>query len=267
MAQRQKHKSTGDTLRAHRISSPLLKSLINVPVPTTPDVELIEKFKAGDAEAGNALFLKHYKMILRVVLDITGGKWYDDDCMHAGCVGMYEAVRRFDPTLGFTFLTYAVPWIRKMVLIEVCNDAIPGGITFGRDFKDRLFRYIGLSMLGYNDDEIAVQMRLTNKAVAKLSKAAHDASRPVELTVDMAEEQSDIIEGPEAESLKLDIEKALVELPDEISKTILEYLLGLNGKKTLPSKEIAKLLGLSAPEFNEARRKALRILRKHLRGW
>jgi hypothetical protein len=69
-------------------------------------------------------------MILKVTISITNGKWFDDSCIHAGAVGIYEAAKRFDTEKGYTFLTYAVPWIRKYVMLEVCNDALPAGALF-----------------------------------------------------------------------------------------------------------------------------------------
>ena len=262
-----------------KIFSPLLKHLAGLEAVRTDDAVLIAKFKAGDREAGNDLFVKHYKMIVKIVLDATKGKWYDDDCLHAGCIGMYEAIRRYDPTKGFTFLTYAVPWIRKYIILEVCSDTLPaGGVSFGRDFKERLYRFVGFKMMGYSDDEIGKLMKLKEKSVAKLSAAAYEASQPVSLNNirnSEDEEQPDYnVEGvpsvPSAENeyltaaYKDDVEKFIGTL-DKESQIILNHTLELNGCSFLTKQQIAKVLGLSMKNFVEVRRKAYRSLKGGLR--
>ena len=57
-----------------KIFSPLLKHLSSLEPVDTPDADLIRRFKDGDREAGNDLFVKHYRMIVKIVLDATKGK-------------------------------------------------------------------------------------------------------------------------------------------------------------------------------------------------
>jgi hypothetical protein len=57
-----------------------------------------------------------------------------------------------------------------------------GGIVFGRDFKERLFRYIGYKMAGKSDYEISVILKLPITEINRLSDAANIASRPVSLS-------------------------------------------------------------------------------------
>lgn len=162
----------------------VLQDLSNEPPVEESDVDLVTAFQAGHiSEAGHKLFLRHYKMVLKITLSLTNGRWFDDSCIHAGAVGIYEAAKRFDVSKGYTFLTYAVPWIRKYVMQEVCNDVLPaGGIVFGRDFKERLFRYIGHRMVGRTDEEISVLLKLPMREIERLSAAASIASRPLSLT-------------------------------------------------------------------------------------
>ena len=262
-----------------KIFSPLLKHLSTVPKVDTPDDELIRRFRDGDKEAGSDLFVKHYKMIVKIVLTATKGKWYDDDCLHAGCIGLYEAVKRYDATRGFTFLTYAVPWIRKYVILEVCADALPaGGISFGRDFKERLFRFIGFKMMGYSDVEIAELMKLKDTEVKRLAAAAFVASQPVSLTSirnNEDEDQPDYnMEGVPTtqsaeqefmvEEYRKEVEKLIRGL-DATSQFILNHTLELNGCDFKTKPQITKALGLSVRDFIEARRKAYRSLKVGLR--
>ena len=144
------------------VSSPVLDKLAAHDPVLEDDASLIRRFRKGDKDAGYLLFVKHHRMVLKVILDKTKGKWFSDDVLHAGAIGLYEAARRFDLTLGYTFLTYAVHWINKYVLLEICHDALPAaGVMFGESFKDRLYRYIGYELSGLTEEEILKKMRIS----------------------------------------------------------------------------------------------------------
>lgn len=262
-----------------RVFSPLLKALSEEDDITTPDYELVENFKNGDSEAGHKLFVKHYKMVLKVVLDITGGRWYDDDHMHAGAVGMYEAAKRFDPTTGYTFLTYATHWIRKYILIEVCNDALPtAGISLGRDTRERLYRFIGLSMVGMPTEEIAQVMNISETEARRLADTALVLSRPVSLNnvvnEDNEENEDYILNGMPTQmsaedeymrdELRREVETIVSELQDDTHRSILNSLLGLNGHTQVERKELAKHMNLMMLDFNRLRRGAYKKLKQEL---
>ena len=261
-----------------KIQSPLLRELADAPEVAEDDYSLINRFRDGDRQAGHLLFVKHHKMILKVVIDVTNGRWYDDDCLNAGAVGLYEAAKRFDTTLGYTFLTYAVPWIRKYVHIEVCNDALPaGGIAFGRDFKERLYRFIGYKMVGKTEEEIATLMKISVNDVRRLASAATSTSRPVSLNNIRNEEEE---EGADYElngmptersaedhflddELKRVVEETVDEM-DEDSQFILNHTLCVNNADYMERKELIRHFNVQAPEFTRLKREAYRKLKQAL---
>lgn len=262
-----------------KIYSPLLKELADAQDVTESDYELIDRFKVGDKEAGHLLFVKHYKMILKIIIDVTDGRWYDDDCLHAGAVGLYEAAARFDKSLGYTFLTYAVPWIRKFVLIEVQNDALPtGGIAFGRDFKEKMYRFIGYKMVGKTLDEIAELMRLSPQEAQKISDAVTATSRPLSLNnilkYDDSEEGEDYElkgmpkeQSAEDEYIDEELRRSVEELVgglDERSQFILNHTLCTNGHGFMDRRSLAKHFNVSMVDFTSYRRGAYRKLKQAL---
>lgn len=267
------------TINRGRIYSPLLKELVLLPPVTESDFELIDRFSANDREAGHLLFVKHYKMVLKIVGDVTGGRWYDDDCMQAGAVGLYEAAKRFDKSLGYTFLTYAVPWIRKYVYIEVCNDALPsGGIYFSRDFRERLYRYIGFKVTGKSMEAIRDIMGVSERDARHLEEAAMTMSRPISMDGTSYDSEGEMVpdyellglptyssaeEEYEVGTVKANVEAAINQL-DEQSQYILNRMLKLNGAEHRNRKELIAELGVSATTFDRQKRDAYRGLRKKL---
>ena len=261
-----------------KIYSPLLKTLADASDVTESDYELIDRFKDGDRDAGHLLFVKHCKMILKVIIDLTDGRWYDDDCLHAGAVGLYEAALRFDKTLGYTFLTYAVHYIRKYVLLEVQNDALPtAGISFGRDFKERMYRFIGYKMVGKSVEEIAELMHLKEAYAVKLSNAVLSTSRPVSLNSIHNEEDEEGVDYEltgmpsvaSTEDVYLDeelqrlIEDIVAEL-DERSQFILNHTLCVNDHGFMDRGALSKHFGVTMLEFSKFRREAYRKLKQAL---
>lgn len=276
------------------IHSNLLKQVESEEPVLDSDNDLIEAFKNGDQRAGYKLYVKHHKMILKVVLSITNGRWYDDDCLIAGTVGIYEAAKRFDPELGFAFLTYAVPWIKKYVYMEVCNAVLPaGGVSFTRNFKDRLYRYIGFKMIGLSDDEIKAKMMISDEILAEMSLAAYSTSRPLSLTMpaddvfgsdDATEEVPTPGMPTSASAEEVIVEKEMVEnyirLIDQIEDVRCRFLLKnalvinidyaaelIEMEPIIGRKEQMKFLGItSLAQFNNVKRKAHRVLRKAIRA-
>ena len=81
--------------------------------------ELCALAKGGDAEARNRLLETNLSFIRQQANKIWGqngsGRLDVDDLIQEGCLGLMEAIDRFDPERGTKFLTYAVWWIRKFM--------------------------------------------------------------------------------------------------------------------------------------------------------
>lgn len=278
------------------IHSDILKVLEAEDEVLIDDVVLVEAIRNGDPDAGYKLFVKHHRMVLKIVLSITNGRWFDDDCFNAGAVGMFEAVKRYDTTLGYAFLTYAVPWIKKYVYLEACNAVLPaGGISFSRDFKERMYRYVGFKMLGMSDDKIQARMNVSAAMLEEISLATRNTSRPSPLMLQLDElygdnESSESVPVPgmptvsSAEEIALELDdikyfiKVIESIPDEVSKTLLRNILVDKIDETtavgderyaLPSKNISEILkevgATNKLDYFRLRKKAYRHLRKAMR--
>ncbi len=73
--------------------------------------ELIDRAKAGDVEAEEALIRENMGLVKSVAARFLGrGAEFDDLCQ-LGAIGMLKAIRHFDTSMGTAFSTYAVPLI------------------------------------------------------------------------------------------------------------------------------------------------------------
>lgn len=244
------------------------------------DESLVLRFRAGDDNAGSRLFRKNYKMILKVILDATKNRWYSDDCLQSGAVGLYEAAKRFDTEKGFTFLTYATHWIRKYVLKEVCNELLPaGGIRFSSALKDKLYRFIGLKIMGRTPSEIQSKLGITEAEYTELDQCAHNFSAPLSLNSLLAEDDNsetstaDVDSGERIDEVvsesdsNLRFFRSLNAVMGDLSteqSDVLRLILGLDQEPIRRSRDIAKIMGRNINDIVSIRRAAMMRLRRGL---
>jgi DNA-directed RNA polymerase sigma subunit (sigma70/sigma32) len=253
-----------------------------MPEVVEDDQSLIDAYNAGDDGAGQQLFIKHHKLILKIIFDVTRGHFFDDDSLQAGAVGLCIACRRFKPEVGVAFTTYAYYWIRKYVLMEVCNEILPaGGIVFGRDMKDKMFKYIGFKTTGYSDVDIALKMKLSPEEVAQIATIVSQASRPLSTSTRTDADRTDEFElaglpsvaSPELELIghiedkdyTAKIEALINSIAEPNERYLLNHTLGLNGHNILEKAEMAEGLKLTPRALGDIRRAAYRKLKLALR--
>ena len=72
---------------------------------------LLEKARAGDQEARQALIAGNLRLVLSVIQKFTGRGESMDDLFQVGCIGLIKAVDCFDLSQNVQFSTYGVPAI------------------------------------------------------------------------------------------------------------------------------------------------------------
>lgn len=271
------------------IKSRILHQLRALPTPTETDHEILQMIRAGDPKGRDLLLAKHYKYILAKIIGATQGNWYSDDILQAGIIGLFEAANRFDLSRKTTFLTYGHSWILKYIYIEIRNDLLPlGGIGIGRDAKERLFNYIKYIMMGLTDEEIMERLKISRKTLLELKvltvttsriKSLDNIMNPSNPDADEMEPYNDIgiptHTSAEEEVLSSElftyVERQVNRLRKDEPKIadVLDYSLGLNGKKQLTKAEICDKLKINKSEYNQMQREGNKYLRVHMiaDGW
>ena len=72
---------------------------------------LLEKARAGDDGARQALITGNLRLVLSVIQKFTGRGESMDDLFQVGCIGLIKAVDAFDLSQNVQFSTYGVPMI------------------------------------------------------------------------------------------------------------------------------------------------------------
>jgi RNA polymerase primary sigma factor len=86
------------------------------PLSRKDEVIYFQRAKAGDEDARQALVQANLRFVVSVAREYKDYGLSLIELISEGNVGLMEAVKRFDETRGFKFITYAVWWIRQAIL-------------------------------------------------------------------------------------------------------------------------------------------------------
>lgn len=74
-------------------------------------LSLIQLAHQGDKEARDTLIKENMGLVYAVARRFLGRGIEQEDLFQIGSIGLIKAVDKFDPSLRFVFITYAVPMI------------------------------------------------------------------------------------------------------------------------------------------------------------
>ena len=86
------------------------------PLSREKEAELAERIAAGDDRAREELAEANLLFVVTVAKQYRNRGLSFSELISAGNVGLITAAERFDETRGFKFISYAVWWVRQMIL-------------------------------------------------------------------------------------------------------------------------------------------------------
>ena len=86
------------------------------PLSRSEETEMVRRAREGDESAMHALVNANLRFVISVAKGYTNFGLSFLELISEGNYGLLEAVRRFDETRGFKFITYAVWWVRQAIL-------------------------------------------------------------------------------------------------------------------------------------------------------
>jgi len=237
------------------------------------ETELAGRIKAGDEEAFRRLVEANLRFVVSVAKQYQNRGLDLTDLINEGNLGLMKAARKFDPTRGFKFISYAVWWIRQQILQALSDQ--------GRLIRLPLNQVGVLNKIGRarmeflqenerepSDEELSELLDITPE---KLGESMMSEAKSLSLDFPLGEDQSESLidilpnhDAPSAdkelvnESLRDDIITVMGVLNDR-ERRVLALSFGL-GCPAMTLEEIGENLDLTRERVRQLKMKAIHKL-------
>jgi RNA polymerase sigma-32 factor len=240
---------------------------------------------ADDAEAARRLVEANLRYVVAIALSYRRYGVRVADLISEGNVGLMIALRKFDPTRGTRFVTYAAHWIRAYVLDHVIRAWSIVGVGAG-PLRSKVFfrlRREKAKILASTSDPVEANERLAERfgtTSDKIALLAHRLeARDVSLDAKVFDDGSATVldtlpgGGPSQEEEYMSHERTsailahvreAVQKLDPRERFIVEVRMMADGADELSLAEIGRRLGVSRERARQLEARAKQKLRRHL---
>ncbi|MEJ5172710.1 MAG: RNA polymerase sigma factor RpoD/SigA [Hydrogenothermaceae bacterium] len=260
-----------------------IKSIYKIPLLTVEEEEeVLKKVREGDKDALSKLIKSNLRFVINIAKRYAGYNIPFQDIISAGNLGLIEAAKRYDPSRGVKFISYAVWWIKQSIhqLInsqgdvirkpdKVQNLATKIDIIYNR-FKEENYReptvediFEHLKKEGFEIDFETVKNYILNK------KLFVSIDEPINSNgEDLYFEDILSLRGTEdveEDIVKEDLERLVKEMLETLSereKKILIHRYGLFGEEPKTLSEVGQIVGISRERVRQIESRLLKKLRK-----
>jgi RNA polymerase primary sigma factor len=86
------------------------------------EVDLAKRIHCGDVKARNSLINANLRFVVSVSKQYQNHGLSLSDIINEGNLGLIKAAERFDETMGFKFISYAIWWIRQSIIQSLAEN-------------------------------------------------------------------------------------------------------------------------------------------------
>lgn len=267
----------------------------SMPAPER-EAELLRLARNGDASARSELILCNMKLVARQAHDLADKGLEFDDLMSEGIIGLMRAIDKFLPERGTRLSTYAVPWIREMMLraiagseacVHVPDYVVSRHVSISKR-RQALTQELGREPDAYETAEACrgeVRGISCERDVEKVLEFVRTSRNAVFLDAPSGKDGDislhELIPGgfpaPDAEcdrdALTDEIEAVMDECLDEREKLVIRLRFGLGVSSlgiargtVVPQRQACTIIGTSAARVDQIRNIAVRKMQGHENG-
>lgn len=254
-----------------------LKELTRYPLLTREREQLLaHRILKGDESALQELVNSNLRFVVSIAKTYSNQGLDLSDLINEGNMGLMTAAKRFDPTRGFKFITYAVWWIRQAMIKALAEQSRITRLPLNRAgaiYKvNRKSQELSQKLARKpRAQEIAEQLNMSESDV---NEALHIANSYLSLDDCYNEDEdnalieyflveTDVATDGDAvkNSLKENLTKALDQLSDREQHILVRYF-GLDGKDPETLEQIGKRMSLTRERIRQLKERAILKLRQ-----
>lgn len=245
------------------------------PLSAEEEIDLIRKYRKGDMDARRRLIESNFRFVIKLAMNYRKRGLNLADLIQEGCLGLIDALGKFDPKKNCRLITYASWWIRLYMQRSVEQKVRQVNLPIN---KMELLRKMNavqndfVSEHGRNPypDEIAIRLNIDIKKIEELTDRtlffqtlhSRDDDHPGMEGILIDEESPDARDEvwmDEANECLAAIMQHLT--PRE--REVIEHRYDLSGHgKKLSLRKVGLILGLSAEGVRRIEEQALKKLRR-----
>ena len=264
------------------VLSMYLKEINRIPLLThEEETELAIKAKEGDQAAKNKIVNSNLRFVVNVAKKYQNHGIDLIDLISEGNIGLLVAIKKFDVSKGYHFISYAVWWIRQSILKAICEKSRAIRLPLNRANElvqiEHAKKIIGSNKTEQEEyEEIAAMLNMEPSHVREMVNIAKemvslDAKvNNGEDNTNIADFQEDKLYGrPEDKAIDIsmadDIDKVLDTLrPTEAKVIRMRY--GLNNTKPMSLKEVGDKCDLTKERIRQIEKHAIQRLQHPTRA-
>jgi RNA polymerase primary sigma factor len=247
------------------------------PLLTGPEeIELGRATQFGDVASRDQLVQSNLRLVVSIAKRYTRQGLDLEDLIQEGNLGLMQAVRKFDPSMGNKFSTYATWWIRQGITRALSNKGrmirLPVHVNemlfklrrAAKPFYQRLGRYPTV-------EELSAETGISLAEVEHVLKSSMNmlsmddfvgADEDETLAIFVEDKKSAPPEAHAEHSIMQTKIDQMIKLLTVEEQQILASLFGLHGCTQLTARQVAEARGLEIQDVRRIENKALRRLRR-----
>lgn len=255
-----------------------LEEINKIPLLTREEEDaLARRVVQGDEEAKNKLIVSNLRFVVQVAKRYQKYGISLLDLINEGNMGLIKAAERFDPNMGYHFISYAVWWIRQAIILAINQRAsmirLPMNRTIDLNRIEKTAKELEIELSEEPTiAQIAARLDMPEEEVKWLRQISADyVSLDAPLANDSENTQISLVqdtrtESPEEKTMDKALGKMINEILAELTdneRQIIEYRFGLNGKPRLSLTQAGKKFKLSKERVRQIEKKTLLKLQKY----